>query len=151
MPCGGKGCGTLLADEALLSFPMGRLVFMKSYKEKLLDPRWQKKRLGILNRDDFECQNCHDRKETLHVHHTGYLPETEPWEHPDDMLITLCAGCHKKEPTHLGLELLELHVTLKGLGFTSHSISSLSNLICDTRISKKDLIEFLEQKLQHNG
>ena len=46
----------------------------KSYYEKLLDPRWQKKRLEILNRDEFKCRSCGDDKSTLHVHH-GYYSE----------------------------------------------------------------------------
>lgn len=31
------------------------------YSQKLLDPRWQRKRLEILQRDDFTCQVCSDK------------------------------------------------------------------------------------------
>ena len=31
------------------------------YSEKLKDPRWQKKRLEILERDNFRCQYCGDK------------------------------------------------------------------------------------------
>lgn len=65
------------------------------YKEQLLDPRWQKKRLEILQRDGFTCQYCYDTKSTLHVHHLVY--ETEyAWEAENDSLLTLCAKCHEK-------------------------------------------------------
>lgn len=67
----------------------------KSYYQKLLDPRWQKKRLEILNRDNFQCQQCGDDKATLHVHHGYYERGLEPWEYDDDTLHTLCEGCHE--------------------------------------------------------
>lgn len=67
-----------------------------TYAEKLKDPRWQKKRLEIFNRDSFRCQLCDDDSSTLIVHHKKYLPKTEPWEYDINLLITLCEGCHKK-------------------------------------------------------
>lgn len=63
-----------------------------TYQEKLLDPRWQKKRLKILNRDDWACQACGDKEETLHVHHITY--SKNPWESKNINLITLCKSCH---------------------------------------------------------
>lgn len=81
------------------SFVFGVSYFMakKTYKEKLLDPRWQKKRLQILNRDNFTCCECGDDKNTLHVHHKIYIHGNEPWEYPDNHLVTLCAICHEQE------------------------------------------------------
>jgi glutaredoxin-related protein len=63
-----------------------------TYKEKLLDPRWQKKRLKILERDGFRCQLCQDPSSTLHVHHEKY--SGEPWEVDNIYLITYCKHCH---------------------------------------------------------
>lgn len=65
------------------------------YSEKLKDPRWQKKRLAILERDFWTCRWCGDKDTTLHVHHIFYLPGREPWNIPDGFLITLCERCHK--------------------------------------------------------
>jgi len=31
---------------------------MPSYADKLKDPRWQRKRLEILQREDFNCEAC---------------------------------------------------------------------------------------------
>ena len=45
---------------------------MSEYAEKFKDPRWQKKRLEILERDDFSCRVCYDASNTLHVHHCFY-------------------------------------------------------------------------------
>lgn len=63
-----------------------------SYSDKLRDPRWQKKRLEILNRDDFQCQLCLDKDTELHVHHKSY--SGEPWETDSSELITYCKHCH---------------------------------------------------------
>jgi 5-methylcytosine-specific restriction endonuclease McrA len=63
-----------------------------TYSEKLRDPRWQKKRLEILNRDEFTCTICGDDKSTLHVHHNAYAGE--PWEADNNLLTTLCENCH---------------------------------------------------------
>lgn len=68
-----------------------------TYSEKLRDPRWQKKRLEILQRDDFTCQSCKSKKKTLHIHHTHYESLKEPWNYPNKQLITLCDDCHAKE------------------------------------------------------
>lgn len=67
-----------------------------AYRDKLLDPRWQKKRLAILERDDWACQGCGTDEETLHVHHRIYS-DGDPWDTPDEALVTLCAICHDEE------------------------------------------------------
>lgn len=63
-----------------------------TYLEKLKDPRWQKKRLEILNRDEFRCVHCSDTETTLHVHHKKYT--NEPWDAPNKDLETVCEHCH---------------------------------------------------------
>ncbi|MDD5008357.1 MAG: hypothetical protein PHC68_08125 [Syntrophorhabdaceae bacterium] len=70
----------------------------KEYIEKLKDPRWQKKRLNILERDRWECMACGEKDKTLHVHHIFYLKDLDPWDIPDGMLITFCEDCHKPGP-----------------------------------------------------
>lgn len=66
---------------------------MNTYSEKLKDPRWQKKRLEILDRDQFTCQFCFDKESTLHVHHIKYV--NEPWQIDNKYLISLCFDCHE--------------------------------------------------------
>jgi hypothetical protein len=68
---------------------------MATYAEKLKDPRWQKKRLVILERDNWSCCHCLDTETTLHVHHLRY--SNDPWDAPDEDLKTLCEFCHKQE------------------------------------------------------
>jgi hypothetical protein len=38
-----------------------------TYSEKLKDPRWQKKRLEVMKRDDFKCKLCNDETTTLQI------------------------------------------------------------------------------------
>ena len=65
-----------------------------SYKRKLANPLWQKKRLEILTRDDFACLLCKDKETELHIHHNYYTKGKEPWEYDGDCYFTLCAHCH---------------------------------------------------------
>lgn len=65
------------------------------YAEKLKDPRWQKKRLQILERDNWKCRACGTTEKTLHVHHIFYMQDTEPWDVHDGLLITFCKDCHE--------------------------------------------------------
>ncbi len=65
-----------------------------TYKEQLLDPRWQKKRLEILSRDEFRCQQCYDDNKTLMVHHLYYGKGLMAWEAENEHLLTLCKECH---------------------------------------------------------
>jgi len=76
---------------------MGKEVKSGTYREKLLDPRWQKKRLYILERDRWSCAYCGDTESTLHVHHKRYHRSVDPWDVPDSDLVTLCCKCHEME------------------------------------------------------
>lgn len=66
-----------------------------SYSEKLRDPRWQKKRLCVMQRDRFACRDCGDEKSTLQVHHC-YYEKGGPWMTRDIFLLTLCYPCHER-------------------------------------------------------
>ena len=68
-----------------------------AYSEKLRDPRWQKKRLIIMDRDKFTCCKCGESESTLNIHHCYYEYGRDPWDYPDDSLITLCESCHETE------------------------------------------------------
>lgn len=66
------------------------------YSNLLKDPRWQRKRLETMERDNFTCQLCFHRDKSLNVHHKRYIPGALPWEYPLSDLITLCEDCHGK-------------------------------------------------------
>jgi len=67
----------------------------KQYWQKLQDPRWQRKRLEILNEAGFECECCGDTESQLQVHHGYYEKGKEPWEYEDETLWCLCDECHE--------------------------------------------------------
>lgn len=75
----------------------------KSYAELLKDPRWQRKRLEILTRDDWTCQSCADKETTLHVHHRYYVRGRLPWQYDADCLVTLCEACHQAIEVERGM------------------------------------------------
>lgn len=64
-----------------------------SYSHKLQNPKWQRKRLEVLQRDNFSCKICKENNSTLHVHHLKY--NGNPWESDLKELTTLCKDCHK--------------------------------------------------------
>ena len=71
----------------------------KSYQELWRDPRWQRKRLEVMKRDDFACRACARTDITLCVHHLRYNGKP-PWECEDDDVQTLCETCHKALGPH---------------------------------------------------
>lgn len=97
----------------------------KSYYELLRDPRWQRKRLEIMGRDKFTCTDCGENDKQLHVHHLHYIRGREPWNYPDNLLITLCEECHKEYEKHsrnIGDTLIE---ELAIAGMTAEDISDI--------------------------
>lgn len=67
-----------------------------TYSEKLRDPRWQKKRLEILNRAGFACEDCGSTTKTLEVHHLHYIKGCEPWDYDWPHLSCYCSDCHEE-------------------------------------------------------
>jgi hypothetical protein len=69
---------------------------MKTYSDKLKDPRWQKERLEIMQRDEFRCRCCGDTETMLSIHHIRYITKKDPWDYDNSMLMTVCNDCHKE-------------------------------------------------------
>lgn len=65
------------------------------YSELLQDPRWQKKRLEILEYAGWRCQICGAQNITLHVHHSRYIKNKKPWQYPSGSLIAVCKPHHE--------------------------------------------------------
>jgi len=68
----------------------------REYMERLQDPRWQRKRLGVLERAGWKCQWCGTDKVNLQIHHSYYTRGAMPWEYPDEALYCLCDDCHER-------------------------------------------------------
>ena len=106
---------------------------MSNYSKLLKDPRWQKKRLEIMDRDGFECKACRENSKTLHIHHTTYDKDLKPWEYFNDKLLTLCEDCHKL-----------LHI-LEKLDYSMDQINLLTNCLSDFEY------EDINRWLKNNG
>lgn len=89
------------------------------YSKKLLDPRWQKKRLEILNRDEFTCRRCFNENDTLHVHHKIYIFGRDPWDVPSEHLVTLCQQCHQEETDQMPAAISKIAEVLKSKFFSA--------------------------------
>lgn len=100
--------------------------YKQLYIEKLKDPRWQKKRLDIMDRDGWACRSCGASERTLHVHHLVYVYGNDPWDYRDDTLVTLCDECHDRETKNLKANEQLLTTLLKVSGYYSEEIETLA-------------------------
>jgi len=61
---------------------------------------WDKKRLKILQRDNFECQICKEEGRfapATTVHHILHLKDRPDLALDDDNLVSVCSVCHNRE------------------------------------------------------
>lgn len=122
------------------------------YSEKLRDPRWQKKRLEVFERDKWACKNCNSTKNTLNAHHLYYELATDPWEYPLRAFITLCQYCHEKERQSRPEAEKNLLAVLGTLGFLCDDLY----LICDGifhlyKLSNRDTKKTISYLLKNIG
>jgi len=47
----------------------------KDFFELYKRPEWQKKRLEIMERDNFKCRSCGEDTKILNIHHRYYYKE----------------------------------------------------------------------------
>lgn len=79
-----------------------------SYAEDLKHPRWQERRLRVLEAAGFRCQRCDSNERQLHAHHKVYLRGHRLWDYPDGQLECLCDQCH--DAAHAHKERLEVEL-----------------------------------------
>ena len=122
-----------------------------TYKEQIQDPRWQKVRLEIMNRDGFICTNkfCTSLKNTtLNVHHLDYIPDTMIWEYPTYMLVTLCYPCHHKEQSRKRHEKFLLN-TFKMHGFLVDDLLALSSKLETDKRFRNSMFKILREMQEY--
>ena len=88
---------------------------IKTYSDKIKDPRWQKLRLKVFARDEFKCTCCGENMETINAHHIAYKPNTEPWEYDISEITTFCDQCHKYEHQLQTLSKIGIHLDSAGI------------------------------------
>ena len=105
-----------------------------TYSEKLRDPRWQRKRLEILTRDNWQCQSCGSKDKPLQVHHLVYS-KLDPWEYPDYVFQTLCDDCHQVRHEMVDRLVDALRISLRDV--PTQRLQIVSDRICSDAM--KDL------------
>lgn len=121
-----------------------------TYAEKLKDPRWQKKRLHILELDEWTCRSCGSTTKTLNIHHALYRKFANPWDYPDWDLITLCEDCHEKHEAIKGdvaramcsanpaaVQVFCLELSKLEAGLSTEVLQSVANDLAKVRAKKK--------------
>lgn len=62
-------------------------------------PKWKQKRIRILKRDHYLCQECKKygkRVDAQTVHHIKHVEEHPEFAFVDSNLVSLCNACHNK-------------------------------------------------------
>ena len=95
-------------------FYLHKIMTDKEVKQFYNSKQWKTKRIRILQRDNFECQDCVSRlkeaavkfiqlpvndrriRKASDVHHIKELREYPELGLEDDNLISLCVDCHNK-------------------------------------------------------
>lgn len=121
--CGGQGDD--MAEKRL------------TYFEQLKHPKWQRKRLEVLEIAGFECEDCGSNEKTLHVHHRQYFKGRMAWEYGNEELAVLCDECH--EMAHSVDDRLKQILAVTGsndalamvAGFYAHAQILDSAFMCD--------------------
>lgn len=119
---------------------------MSYYSELLKDPKWQKKRLDIFNRDGWACRECDAKDQTLHVHHKQYTYGKPPWETSDEYLITLCESCHSIEESLKQNNLL--HSFAKSGDMTCWSLWKLINAMTFLKAHHPDEYKSIKENIK---
>ena len=123
---------------------------MTAYEKILNRKEWQDRAHEIKTRDNLKCQayNCSTPNDILQVHHLDYFSHRDPWNYPDDMLITLCKTCHQKENNRYILE-GRLYTALKQKGFLACDIMAFTTMLYADKKFVENLLTYL--RTQQNG
>lgn len=104
-----------------------------TYLDKLRDPRWQRRRLEVLQRHYWRCDTCERGEDDgipLHVHHKFYhlnydergrLQKADPWNYQDEDFRVLCDACHQQTE----IALMEVQKALGG--FEHYDLAKLAD------------------------
>lgn len=107
----------------------------KWHAEQREHPKWQRRRLEIMDKADFACERCGDDETQLHVHHKYYVWDNELWDYPDEALECLCRKCHqavedaKVESKSLDEEIRRL-TKLLAPDYTNQIVGYLRGMAC---------------------
>ena len=97
------------------------------YHEQIKHPLWQKKRLEVLELNEFKCSECSNETEELNVHHPFYKRGAMIWDYEAEELQCLCKTCHAKnhvvdEEIKKALSFLPSPAKMSALGYINAMI-----------------------------
>jgi hypothetical protein len=115
-----------------------------TYSEQLKSPKWQKKRLEILERDKFKCIICGCDDKQLHVHHGAYLSKVKVWEYDNSMLHTLCCDCHSEAEDYI----YEMNASIGNMKPVSKNFDILKKIAIYTDLLNDSDISVIEYVLE---
>lgn len=144
IPSGGGCARAELGRDFYFYHPM-------TYAQLLKDPRWDVRRKEIYRRDNWTCQLCGLTDTEVQVHHLYYLDhKPDPWDYPDEALITLCAGCHELEEYHKNFTFYGVRY-LTELGVMHTDIDRIIRTISDAknRTDFPGMRDYIFRLLQH--
>lgn len=111
------------------------------YLDKLKDPRWQRKRLELMQSAGFRCQSCGDTEDSLNIHHVYYEKDADPWSYPDNAYMVLCSRCHER--WHMLKQTMDqslCHVDVNHLFHLQSIVTQLSMMGPNTTLMFFDLV-----------
>lgn len=117
------------------------------YSKKLRDPKWQRKRLEILQRDGFSCRDCGRGDMELHIEHAYYVNGLNPWDYEDRCLRSLCSDCHKRVES-LKREILDGFANSGPAG--QYGLFKLSTALASGLCEDRPFIEALYELISQN-
>jgi len=115
----------------------------KEFAKQYNHPEWQKIRLKVLERDEFTCQYCGSKTNTLHVHHNYYSPNKNVWEYPIESLITLCSDCHEDYSISCKEYEKKIIESLYNNGVCLHTLDIYTYWIENNKINFKEALNFM--------
>lgn len=107
-----------------------------TYQEQLKHPKWQQKRLEVLEANEFTCSSCGSKDKQLHVHHPRYKKGAKIWEYEDGELECLCVDCHSQD--HEIMELINDGLAQLGYSSKMQLLGYLDSMITPVIRHKQD-------------
>lgn len=118
--------------------------------ENFQDPRWQQKRLEIMQRDNWSCCGEGEHEGMLNVHHRKYTT-SEPWNEPNENLITLCERHHKAEHDGLGAAADGVTMALKKSNWMVKHRQRLQQCVEDSIITPEEFCQLVDERIKKRG
>ena len=115
-----------------------KYINQKSFSNAYSDPRWQKLRLRVFERDNYTCQFCGNTSIQQHAHHKWYRDGLLAYQYELKELITLCSICHQKTHDIQEKELKKASQFLKYIFFNPIDFQKLLTCMDDARLLDKE-------------